>query len=187
MYSVYMIFNKINGKCYFGYTRKNPRIRIQEHVSTSVRGDGCILGAAIRKYGIESFKWYKIAEFDSKQDALEMETRCIRDNNTQQPNGYNISPGGESGSGPHTEESKRKIGLAHKGRKFSEETRRKMSESAKGKPKSEAFKKQVSEKLKNDPSVALRNRFAGIKSHLKRGQKVSEESMKFYNDWLAHR
>lgn len=48
----------------------------------------------------------------------------------------------------HTEEAKRKISEAHKGKKHSEETRRRMSESRKGKKHSEEARRRMSESRK---------------------------------------
>jgi len=53
----------------------------------------------------------------------------------------------------HSEETKRKIGLAHKGKINSKEARRKMSESLKGKKHSEETKRKIGESIrgKNNP------------------------------------
>ena len=61
---------------------------------------------------------------------------------------------GKTGLPKHSEEHKRKISEALKGKKFSEETKRKMSESAKGNkrrlgiPHSEETKRKIGETLK---------------------------------------
>lgn len=49
---------------------------------------------------------------------------------------------------PFSEEHKRKIGLANKGRKASEETKRKLSKSHKGIKQSEDSKRKKSESIK---------------------------------------
>ena len=46
---------------------------------------------------------------------------------------------GKTGLPKHSEEHKRKISEAHKGKKFSEETKRKMSEAGKGRRNQESL------------------------------------------------
>ena len=49
---------------------------------------------------------------------------------------------------PHSQETKGKIGKAHKGKKLSEEHKKKLSEANKGRPKSEEHKRKMSEAQK---------------------------------------
>lgn len=86
---------------------------------------------AIDKYGWKNIKHEIIAEHLTKKEAQKFEIQLI---NLLQSNdgvhGYNISNGGEGNSREHcSEETKRKISTANKGRIISEETRRKLSES----------------------------------------------------------
>ena len=65
-------------------------------------------------------------------------------------NGYNSTTGGSNGI--RSEETKRKMSEAKKGKPKSEETKRKMSEAKKGKPRSEETKRKLSEASKGKPS-----------------------------------
>jgi hypothetical protein len=59
----------------------------------------------------------------------------------------------KNGNNKHSEETKKKIGLAHKGKIISEETRVKMSEGNKGRKFSEeSLKKRVKSRIANGPS-----------------------------------
>jgi len=62
----------------------------------------------------------------------DLEIEAIAKFNTLAPNGYNLDTGGNSGDSP-SEETRRKLAEAHKGKTLSEETRRKISEAHKGK------------------------------------------------------
>lgn len=114
MFYVYSITNKVNGKAYIGFTKRHPDVRLYEHLYAASVNTGCrVLTSAIQKYGQENFDHRVEAEFESEQEALVHETTLIRERNTQSPNGYNITPGGEGGSGPHSNTTKRKIGDKH--------------------------------------------------------------------------
>lgn len=56
---IYKITNKINGKVYIGQTRKNPKVRWQQHCRTNLPKDGyelkMVIKRAIIKYGKENF------------------------------------------------------------------------------------------------------------------------------------
>ncbi len=92
-----------------------------------------LFGRAIRKYGANNFKIYVYSGIPfSLLDLLEIELivalGCLA------PKGYNLSPGGSANKGGLSEETKRKIGDAGRGRKHTAETKRKLSEKAIGRP-----------------------------------------------------
>lgn len=51
MFVIYRAVNKINGKCYVGFTTRTPEIRWKEHLVESRGGSSTRLHKAIRKHG----------------------------------------------------------------------------------------------------------------------------------------
>ena len=97
---IYKFENKINGKIYIGKT-KNIKERIYQHNHVT-RNKNTKFGNALRKYGYDSFN-----------------------------KGYNCTLGGDSTINfKHSEETKNKL----RGRIVSEETRKKIGYAHKGKP-----------------------------------------------------
>jgi group I intron endonuclease len=110
---IYRIRNLISGKCYIGESKKaDPFGRWNQHKRAIERGAGCpALRDAVRKYGIENFV-FEILIFCFDEDRFHYEKEYIRKYNTQVPNGYNITAGGEGGGfvgKTHTQESIAKI------------------------------------------------------------------------------
>ena len=100
-----------SGRSYIGQTL-NFRKRMSDHnncVSNS------IFHKTVKKYGMENFTIEKIhSGVESKSKLNELETLEIVRNNTIYPNGYNMNLGGDSRLA--TEEAKRNMSLAHKGK-----------------------------------------------------------------------
>jgi group I intron endonuclease len=130
MFTIYKLTNKINLKEYIGFTC-NFQQRIKQH--SGAYGNGCkALYPAIRKYGWDNFSVEVLME--SEIDIIEHEDLMIQKYNSKIPNGYNIAPGGRAGLGkmPKTEEHKRKIGDAHRGKKVKPESIAKLVAKLKG-------------------------------------------------------
>lgn len=180
MYYIYRITNLVNGKTYIGqhlYTKLDDRYM----------GSGKILKQAFKKYGIENFKKdILVFNIPKEEQAYILETTFIASEREKvgRENCYNIADGGEGNTGlRHTEESKKKMSEAHKGKpswnrgkKQSDEHRRKNSESHKGQvawnkgiPRTEDEKKKMSE--------ALKGKMTGEK-HPNYGKHLSEETKK---------
>ena len=129
---VYKITNTVNNKAYIGISIHEPeKRRIREHLS----GKGNrVIARAVKKYGRDAFT-YEILEANVFDEFLpELEVAYIANFNTVVPHGYNLTYGGEGGGIP-SEETRRKLSKASKGRKLpprSAEHRRKLSESKKG-------------------------------------------------------
>jgi len=116
---VYVIENKINGKCYVGQTIKSFSYRLYKHR----RADSPI-GLAIRKYGYENFK---IEVMPCPEEMLDdMERDLIIAKKALVPNGYNLENGGKKNK-HMSEDTKRKLRIINLGKKqmLSEETREK--------------------------------------------------------------
>ena len=125
---IYLIRNKVNGKCYVGQTtKKNADKRWSEHKR---QPRGC-LKAAIHNYGIDKFEFTTICEVpegDGWREELDRrEIIEISERNTLSPHGYNIEHGG------------------NKNKEIQPETRRKLSESLKGRKRSTAIRIMVGE------------------------------------------
>ena len=154
MYCIYRITNLVNGKTYIGQHkyRKTPY--------DDYMGSGIRLIRAQKKYGIENFiKGIIIDGIEDKDTINELEIFYIAFEREHNINGcYNIADGGQGNTGLVSEETRRKLSYAHKGKKLkplSEETKRKMSEAHKSKPSpfkgrhmSEESKKKMSETKK---------------------------------------
>lgn len=160
MYSIYKITNKVNGKIYIGYTEKSLEKRFAQHCVESQRPRKTLIQRAICKYGKDSFTIEALYESTDKEYTLNTMEQYWIDTYKEivgWNNMYNIAPGGLGGdrsmapayqdyikrrdlSGErnsfygmtHTEETKRKISEANKGRlkgiPKSEKTRKRMSE-----------------------------------------------------------
>ena len=130
---VYKITNTVNNKSYIGISIHEPdKGRIKNHLSG--RGNR-IIANAVKKYGKDAFT-YEILEANVFDELLpDLEVAYIANYNTVSPHGYNLTYGGD-GAGSPSEETRRKMSKAHKGKKLgspSEEHRRKLSEAHKGK------------------------------------------------------
>lgn len=158
---VYRTDNLINGKVYVG---------IHTCGRGSYLGSGVYLNLAIEKYGRKNFRRTVIDEFDSLDVGLEKERYWITKLNSKWPTGYNLNDGGGGNFNPtqevrekisaalsgrpsafkgrkHTEEAKRKIGLANKNIPHpprSEETKERLRIFNTGKTLSEEHKKKIS-------------------------------------------
>ena len=96
-------------------------------------GSGTILNRAYEKYGKDAFKREIVDYASSKEELNFMECFYIQHFNSMKPNGYNIASGGRGGfTGIATEETRKKISQALKGRIRSEEHRKHLSEAHKG-------------------------------------------------------
>ncbi len=119
----------INGKRYIGITRRGLDIRRNRHIWTAHSGGGSVMGAAIRKYGAENFKFRTLVICPDWDYAKALEVAAIA---AFKPR-YNVTIGGDGCSGfSHTEEHKAYISQRLKGRKsflgkkHSPETKEKM-------------------------------------------------------------
>ena len=82
---IYKITNTVNNKSYVGYT-ENPSARWKGHRHNQ---GSTLVFQAIKKYGVNKFKFKVIAE-----DNVDNEQKYIEKYDTIAPNGYNITIGG---------------------------------------------------------------------------------------------
>ena len=138
---IYKTTNLINGSIYIGKACDRNIIR-------NYLGSGTYLKRAIKKYGRENFYRTIIDLAENKRDQSSKERFWISFYRENGHNVYNIAPGGEGGCGNHSEQTKKKIGEAHRGSHRSEEVRRIMSLSHIGiKQSADTIQKRV-EKIK---------------------------------------
>lgn len=185
---IYQIENKLNNKIYIGQTKRRLKSRLKGHMKSK-----SYIGCALRKYGIENFDIQIIDHAETKDELNEKEIYWIKTLDCKDPNGYNLTDGGEGvfdSSGlvgkkisrskighEVLEETKRKISEKLKGQKLSDETKLKISENHSkhnlGKHHSEETKQKIKEKRKNQ--VITEETKQKI-SQSEKGRKLSEET-----------
>ena len=173
MYTVYQHKNKINGKIYIGITSQKPEDRWGSQ--------GCNYKSsphfysAIQKYGWNNFEHNILFTGLTKEQACLKEQELIKEYDLMNREfDYNSTSGGnifvmneetkqkisqammgnKNGLGhPCSEEKKKKISEAQKGRKFTKEHKQKLSEAAKNRhvPCSEDKKQTLKEKSHKKP------------------------------------
>ena len=180
-YSVYQHINKINGKRYIGITKQVPSQRWGVN-GINYRDKSPRFWAAICKYGWDNFEHIIISDGIEKNEACEMEIKLIKEYRTQERDfGYNILEGGSAPELPEevrkrmsksmmgnknglghvcSEEKKKKISDAQKGRKLTPEHRKALSLAKKGKSHaspSEETRKKISESHDKNQVLCIEN------------------------------
>lgn len=95
MKTIYCFTNLINNKKYIGSTINDPKIRYNQHIRRANYKDKrgqykYPLYSAIRKYGLENFKFEILLQKDcSEEEIREIEKDYILKYNSVVPNGYN--------------------------------------------------------------------------------------------------
>lgn len=93
---LYQITNTINGKIYIGQTN-NIQKRWSNHKCCN--SPDMVIAKAIKKYGVENFKFEILYKNVSIEEIDELEIRTIKEKNSRVPNGYNVSEGGSGNRG----------------------------------------------------------------------------------------
>lgn len=143
---IYKVTNRINGKIYIGQTIQPLVIRWDAHTRK-----GCVLYAAIQKYGKENFTVEQIDTATSRDELDQKEQYWIAHYDCIAPKGYNLTSGGR-----HYE--------------FSDEVLKKKLENAPRGEKHPMFGKHHSDETKRKLSLA----FTGSKNH-RFGTKMTPE------------
>ena len=94
MTNVYTVTNKLNGKRYVGIT-ENIQQRWTDHRNFSKKKP-TLLKQAMKKYGIDNFEFTVLEEGHDRFVAGMKEREYIKELNTQHPNGYNLTSGGDN-------------------------------------------------------------------------------------------
>ena len=161
-YYIYLTKNILNGKCYIGWHATNK-------LYDGYIGSGHYFLKSVKKNGKNNFI-NGIIEFCNENNVLEREKFWIEKMNTIQPNGYNLTIGGEGCIGyKHTPETKMKFSL----RKISDDHKQKIRESqignknCYGKPVSKEKRKKISKTISdkfNDKRVLIKKMYLDGKS-----------------------
>ena len=171
MYTVYQHKNKINGKVYIGITSQKPeqRWRNGEGYKSSPH-----FYSAIQKYGWDNFEHNILFVELTKEQACLKEQELIKEfNSMNREYGYNSTSGGDIFV--MNEETKQKISQAlignqnNLGHSCSEEKKKKISEAQKGREFTEEHKQKLSEAAKNRhvPCSEEKKQILKEKSHKK--------------------
>lgn len=134
--------NDIKSQGYVGVTNNFDR-RMIVHDYNARSGSDYLVHRAMRKYGDEIVRTVIVEGDEEFCYFVESELRPTAEL------AWNLAPGGLmpplSGRG-HTDESKVKMSIAHKGRKVSDETRKRMSIAFTGRVMSESAKEKIRQK-----------------------------------------
>jgi hypothetical protein len=121
---------------------------------------------AMREYGVENFVIFQIDAAKDLAELNRLETFYIKNLNTIAPHGYNLTYGGDSATPSEetklkislalsfptgkipSEKTRKKMSIAHLGRRHTEEAKRRMSEARIGSTVSTEIRKKISDKLK---------------------------------------
>lgn len=203
---IYCITNTVNGKKYIGQTIQEPEKRIRRHFTTKKRS---YLSRAVSEYGKSAFLHEIVEDNIPYEHLAAREQYWVAHFDTMSPNGYNLTGGGERVKivSPSTRkklsealkgeknpnygkirsnEHRRRLSEANRGKKHSPETRRKISESKKGeknpnyrKPRSPETRRKMSEshkgkKLTTEHRRKLSESHTGKTLSVEHRQKISE-------------
>lgn len=97
VWHLYKITNSVNDKIYVGVTSR-PEDRKKVHFYNRSQKARSLIKNAIDKYGVDNFS-FEIICTGHRDYIYDLEVRAIESYNTISPNGYNIKPGGEGGTG----------------------------------------------------------------------------------------
>ena len=189
-YLIYKITNKLNGKIYIGQHQT-------DNLDDGYMGSGLAIQKAIKKYGKENFTKEVLFDVDDWELMDFIEELIVDEDFVKREDTYNMAIGGSSGVGrmPKSEETKRKLSEARKGKPspkkgkpsplkgrkregfhfhFSEEQKRKMSESRKGRVVSEEARRKISA-AKKGKKRTITEAWKHNLSKAMTGRKFSEE------------
>lgn len=165
---IYKVTNLINGKCYIGKTTQTLNARKSDHKGYAKRNGSDYFHKAIKKYGLDNFKWEILCEdvpilFLGIRETMKI---IVENSHISTGRGYNLTWGGEGTSGyKHTEETRRKM-MKPK----SEEAKKHMM-----KPKSEEAKKHMS--IAQKEKTGEKNNFYGRKHSEEAKRKMREKKL----------
>lgn len=195
IFYIYKITNQINNKMYIGKTmnvhKRWTRHRNYPFSNQKGKQNECPkLYGAIRKYGIENFKFETVSEYNSEEECCQAEIEFIKNFNSIE-NGYNISEGGNGVSSgtrhpfygkKHTAKSRQKISQSKIGKKMgpaSEERKSKISAALIGKEK-------LHTKGQNNPASKLKEEdVRSIRILIKNGETIASVARIFHVSFTA--
>lgn len=185
-----------NGKMYVGITTR-PARRFREHKVASERGiNNSIVYRAWRMHGDPVINI--VGEFYTKEDLLSAEFAAIAEYRTLTPDGYNMTPGGDTNpmdipeiarraaekniGRKHSADARANMGNSRRGRKATAEHCAKISAGQKGKVLSAETKEKIRAKaIGRKVSDASREKQSRERKGIKRGPMANETKMKLSN------
>lgn len=93
---IYKIYNDFNDKVYIGKTTRDAQTRFLEHYKQK-DGSQSHINSSMAKHGLEHYN-YEIIEECPNENLSEQERYWIAFYNSLEPNGYNMTPGGDGSS-----------------------------------------------------------------------------------------
>ena len=156
----YMVTNNINGKVYVGsHSWKG------EGLDPNYYGSGTAITRAVKKYGKENFQVEVLYFYDTVEECRADEERILTEYNVKDcPHSYNLKNSAIGfTSGDITEDTKRKM----REHKFSDEHRKKLSQALKGKTLSEEHRKNISQAMKGKTSDKHRKKLSQAQNYEK--------------------
>lgn len=135
---IYKTTNLINGKIYIGQ-------HIAKTFDIYYKGSGQILRQAFKKYGKENFKCELLVEASTKEELDILEQYWIEKLDSRNTDiGYNITAGGGGTVGyRHTDEAKKAMSNAKKGRSLTESWKQAIGRASKGHKMSDEAKAKI--------------------------------------------
>lgn len=175
-----------NGKKYVGVTTASkPEFRWKEG-----RGyEHQLFGRAILKYGWDNIT-HEVFEVDSAEEMYRKEVELISFYHSNDPEyGYNCSTGGEKSAlgYRHSEEMRKKMSEARKGKPLSKEHKRHMAEAAKKRAKDPEYRKKLSEARKGKTLKPFSEEHKRHIAEAKKGTHPSEEARKHMSEAQKNR
>lgn len=146
---IYKITCIASNKSYIGLTCDSVKQRWSNHVSSAVKfSTNSVFHKAIRKYGRDAFVVEILLVLPSLAAASSAEISAISEFKTLIPNGYNVALGGAGTPGvrfTHSAATRAKMSASAVGRPKSDQARKLMSIAKKGKPLSAEHCQKLSE------------------------------------------
>ena len=152
---IYIATNSINGMSYIGQTIESLNYRKNRHYKR-MRNSNLKFYNALKKYGKDVFIWRILKRCSTKDELNKQEMFAISHHKTKHPNGYNLTNGGNGSLGlKHKKKTKELLSRINSGENHprfgipcSEEIKKKIGDANRGRKMSRNFGKQMSRKLK---------------------------------------
>ncbi len=173
---IYIARSKRSHKMYVGQTIYTLKDRLRSHF---YRGQESFFTRALLKYGTDGFDFITIENVPN--ELLDSWERFfIKELSTLAPLGYNLTEGGNGCAGGHlTEEHRRNLSIANRGRKYPTEMLWIWSKAQKGKHLSEDHKRKISIALMGHPVSDNSNKAFAINCHYWLGRKGANSGKTF--------
>ena len=125
---IYKATNTKTGKIYIGKYERKFNIRKSQHKHNAfIKKIDTYLYKSMRKHGFDVFKWEIIDTAETKDELNKKEIYWIKRLKSRAPNGYNMTNGGDGGTGfKHNEETRKQMSERQKNKWKNPDYRRRM-------------------------------------------------------------